>query len=493
MATSSSSSDNPAAGGVFPYPRKQWTAPDGYIEKHDAHYAEMIPWAAQGDALCLSHARRFDKQVTRTNIILDWLREEYKIRELPLYLAEYVPHDRTGYPIDKRHTVTEKETLTAVLQKYRDHILRHLEASTLLIVGEPAFEIVQLLLGDEAAKQVVRCAHPSVWNKPQEVINAYKAVQKLQIPSRDLDFDAFKSKVSELISSSWAVTNADPVVKTTRRLASRRIWGRPGHVKKFQKIASDSWKNPKIRAKRLAGQRAANKNPEVRKRRSEGGKARFDRPGEREAVSARSKEVAERPGESARRSEQRRDDWKKLSPEERRERGRQIKEGKAEKKKSLTPEELETRKKNNSRCALEREKAKRIRRQEALAAQPPYVPSPGFVATASETTFQIIEFRLHSVTNKGSHHSHTCNLRTFLHSGVAIEHGLVTEQDWDKDIRVDVAKFKEFLKKFIKKEVAVTKRGHTDVLNKIYKKQEQIFLFEEEVSAEVSASSSSQI
>lgn len=284
------------------------------------------------------------------------------IRQMPLFVDEFVPHDRTGLPLEKRHTMNEKDVVVKVLEVYKEHLDAHLKKGTLLVLGSPAFEIVELLFGKKEAKCAVRCAHPSVWNKPTEVSIAYEALQRLQI-DRHQSLEEFRTKIAELISTSWAITNAETDVQIARRRGSAVSWGRSERVERQRESTTADWNNLEIREKRIAGQHAANARPEVQKRRQDARAEVVSRPGVIEKMSETAKAIAARPGENQRRSEQRKKDWSNLSPEERRERSRKCQEGKKKKKESMTPEELQERKEKYRKIALNREERKRQERQ----------------------------------------------------------------------------------------------------------------------------------
>ena len=125
--------------GQFPAPRRDWEPPEGYVERLRAHYEEEFATAGDAPVLVFSHARRSDRPLSRTAIIFGWLRDAYGVREIPLYVAEDVPHDRTGYPVESRHTMNEKEAVIQQLQPYKDIVQSHADAGTLLTAGsEPA-------------------------------------------------------------------------------------------------------------------------------------------------------------------------------------------------------------------------------------------------------------------------------------------------------------------------------------------------------------------
>jgi hypothetical protein len=75
--------------------RSSWVAPENFDEKYVAYYTAKLRDLPDDFVIAFSHARREDKEETRSSRIVCTL-DNWSVRDIPLWLGEDVPHDRQG-------------------------------------------------------------------------------------------------------------------------------------------------------------------------------------------------------------------------------------------------------------------------------------------------------------------------------------------------------------------------------------------------------------
>lgn len=382
--------DVPVVVAPPPRNRKAWAPREGYWDRLRQQYSDELETALGGAVFALSHARRPDRAATRSSIIFDWLCSEYDIREMPAYVAEDVPCDRTGYPLEKRHCVAERELVANLLEPYRAQLAAKLALGKVLLVGEPAKDVFALIFGKEVANATPSCAHPCAWNKPEIVARAYSALLKLDMEEICTQ-DEFKGNIAALISQAFSETNQRPDVRANRRAGSSVAWGRQSRRDTQRESTAADWQDPVVRQRRMDGQRLANLKPVVKKRRSDATRRSNENPEVRQARGDGGRNLAKRPGEGDRRSNLRRGEWAAYTQEEKERRLQQIQDGKKKKMDLMTPEQLEERKEHHRKACLERERVKREKKQlekEAAAAAETAAPVVGASSSSSSSCMQ---------------------------------------------------------------------------------------------------------
>jgi hypothetical protein len=337
-------------------------APTGFEERlRETHSESLLCEPALCRYVALTHAPRVNKIRGRTARLMEYLQDKVGLRDVPLFHGEDVPHDTTGYPLEKRHCVAELEFVSKVLEEHRPILEQAAAEGRLFLFGAVARQAADIFFGKESAKLSPQMPHPSIWNK-QEAVTAAHQILAGAIP----DFptkDEFLDDVRRIISEAFAETNTDPDVSQRRTDANLKAWT-DDRKENYGKAITDSWKDPSVRQKRIDGMGRANARPEVQERRSTARKDVNSRPGVKEKQRTESLRVAQMPGESERRSNLRRNEWANTTQKERADRAEAIRVGKANKKAKLTQEERDERAKRYRDIALAREKAKRAKRAE---------------------------------------------------------------------------------------------------------------------------------
>jgi hypothetical protein len=74
---------------------RRWVPPEGFDEKYASYYAAELNDVSEDVIIAFSHARRGEKEETRSGRCVRTL-QKWSVRDIPLWLAEDVPHDRQG-------------------------------------------------------------------------------------------------------------------------------------------------------------------------------------------------------------------------------------------------------------------------------------------------------------------------------------------------------------------------------------------------------------
>jgi len=278
--------------------RRAWVMRPNFMEDYVAYYTaamEQFQQLLAGTLLFLSHAMREGVQVTRTSRVIDLLRP-FNVFDLPLWLAEDVPHNKQGV-FKGSHYVEEYEAMhdAMVSSGFLQFLVNLVDEGRVVAVGYASQGFLRRFFCEEMENgSLPMTPHYSHLNISERCQSFHDVVADLipTCPSLEAFAERVAERLSETMTAIWAQRGPDkrraigdkqketlalrsPEKRASIIMQARETWAAKSDeemaaiIEKANatRAANSSAQTPEVRAAKLASRRSklAKKTPEQRK------------------------------------------------------------------------------------------------------------------------------------------------------------------------------------------------------------------------------------
>ena len=183
---------------------QQWTPSEGFYDKYVAYYEAQLSDLPANTIIAFSHARRIEKEETRSSRLIDMLRK-YAVYDVPLWLPEDVPHDNQGLfrgSHYKKELAYMRSAASTIIGTLTDAVL----AGKVVSVGYAALQWLQPLYPQEIeAGLLANVPHYSRLASNSGERNYFHSIidDKLKIIGKDfMGLEEFSTQLSTQLSEN---------------------------------------------------------------------------------------------------------------------------------------------------------------------------------------------------------------------------------------------------------------------------------------------------